>query len=449
MIDRRSDEASLPRTTHGPREVASDPGALDEEFLYHLSRGSEFLIANQVVEAKEELEKALSYRPLDARSQDLLASVYFRLGVYPRAIEIWQNLVTTHGDDVALRVNLGLALLKTAQPELALTQLARAVARDPHHERAWRYVGLAEWRVGNLDRAREAFLRGGQASMARRMEEMLGSSSGHVSGQEATPYIESRLSLAPSAIRPPFEEAQVPVVITDSSVASLSLQPAPLPSMSPADLAPEAPVRDRPPTIAPRGSVRPEPGPDDRELFALTHDGQLIATPHRALASRRSGLRVLVGRPSDEPIRRQARGGAPTDAPPLGEQDPLYRFSGQRALHFAPPPSERFELRRVSGDVLFVLERSLFAFDGALEHESGMLPGSAAGVGPSAQVVQLRGQGVVVLRVERPLRTLQLEESDEVQVLQAALVGWSGHLFPSADDERWVVLRGSGTVHVA
>lgn len=438
MSERRSDDTfSPPWTKSGPREVASDPGALDEEFLYHLSRGSEFLIANQVVEAKEELERALAYRPLDARSQDLLASVYFRLGVYPRAIEIWQNLVTTHGDDTALRVNLGLALLKTAQPELALTHLAKAVARDPHHERAWRYVGLAEWRVGNLDRAREAFLRGGQASMARRMEEMLGSSPGNLAVQDAVPYIEgTRLSLAPSAIRPSTEDGP-----PAAAVIVTSLAPAPLPSMAPAELAPEAP-RARAST-PPRAPLAAEAPPDPRgDVFALTHDGLLIATPHRALASRKSGLRVMVGQSPEETLARED-GGA------LGEQDPFFRFAGQRALHFAPSSSERFELRRVSDGPLHVLERALFAFDAALAHRTSMLSGPGAGVGPSARVVQLSGEGLAVLRVERPLGTLLLPAADETRVLAHALVAWSGHFTVSAEDERWVILRGSGTIHHA
>ncbi|MCU0676412.1 MAG: hypothetical protein MUE69_26920, partial [Myxococcota bacterium] len=57
-----------------------------------LYRGSTMLLHDQIVEAKEELERALALQPQDAKSQDLLAGVYFRLGVYPRAIEIWRRL---------------------------------------------------------------------------------------------------------------------------------------------------------------------------------------------------------------------------------------------------------------------------------------------------------------------------------------------------------------------
>lgn len=483
MSDGRSDETQTPRGRSqklGPREVArADPDALEEEFLYHLSRGSEFLIANEVVQAKEELERALSYRPLDARSQDLLASVYFRLGVYPRAIEIWNALVHSHGEDVALRVNLGLALLKTAQPELALSHLARAVAKDPAHERAWRYVGLAEWRVGNLDRAREAFLRGGQASMARRMEEMLGSSSTSSAGSEAAPYIESaRLSLAPPALVPsapdppaivstPSEDAPEEVadavpygdpagsLRAERMIAGLSVPPAPSPTrrtlapapfaaLPPAELTPSAPARvSSPPGALSAESMAGEP------TFAATHDGLLVLRPWRPILARRSRLRAVVGELPVDVVRR-ADGPPGSIGEPLGHQDPFHRLAGQRALHYSPfgSPSggngERFELLSLEDELFSVLERALFAFDEQLAFACRDL---TATTGPSLPLVELRGTGTCALVVERIPTKLVVREADEVRVGAQALVGWTGRLVPSVVEERWVSLRGEGVVY--
>src|SRR5688572_14235254 len=162
----------------GPSSLPDAPTHADEEFLYHLYRGSELLMEDRVVEAKEELELALRVQPQDAKGQDLLAGVYFRLGVYPRAIEIWNGLVGAYARDSTLRVNLALALLKTGQPGDALDHLHTALQIEPDHDRAWGYLGLVHWRLGRFNEAREAFLRGGQASMARRMEEVLASTSG-------------------------------------------------------------------------------------------------------------------------------------------------------------------------------------------------------------------------------------------------------------------------------
>src|SRR5690606_1269815 len=107
-------------------------------------------------------------------SQDLLAGVYFRLGVYPRSIEIWERLVAAYPKEPTLRVNLALVLFKTGQADDATRHLYAALRVQPDHARAWGYLGLIAWRRGRLDDARDAFLRGGQASMARRMEEEMG-----------------------------------------------------------------------------------------------------------------------------------------------------------------------------------------------------------------------------------------------------------------------------------
>src|SRR3954454_21001081 len=88
-----------------------------EDFLFHLYRGSELLQDNRVHEAKEELEQALRLQPRDAKGQDLLAVVYFRLGLYPRSIEIYEELYREFPRDAALTQNLSLCYLKTGQPE--------------------------------------------------------------------------------------------------------------------------------------------------------------------------------------------------------------------------------------------------------------------------------------------------------------------------------------------
>src|SRR3954449_6933332 len=85
-------------------EIPSDLS--NEDFLFHLYRGSELLQDNRVHEAKQELEQALSMQPRDAKGQDLLAIVYFRLGLYPRAIAIYESLINMYPQSGTPRVNL-------------------------------------------------------------------------------------------------------------------------------------------------------------------------------------------------------------------------------------------------------------------------------------------------------------------------------------------------------
>ncbi|NUP12150.1 MAG: tetratricopeptide repeat protein [Polyangiaceae bacterium] len=143
-----------------------------EDFLFHLYRGSELLQDDRVHEAKQELENALALQPRDAKGQDLLAIVYFRLGLYPRAIAIYTELIQAFPDATTPRINLALCYLKTGQPSSARAELEHVIQRDPHHSRAWGYLGLAFQRLGDAERAVAAFQAGGHHVMARRLTEL-------------------------------------------------------------------------------------------------------------------------------------------------------------------------------------------------------------------------------------------------------------------------------------
>ncbi|MGC4063166.1 MAG: tetratricopeptide repeat protein [Polyangiaceae bacterium] len=150
----------------------SDPpsvGIAGEDFLYHLSRGSELLKENQVGPAKEALELALSLQPQDVRGQGLLGVTYFRLGLYPRAIDIYQKLVFACPDAIPPKINLALCYVKTGQHHAARELLEQVVQLEPTHQRAWGYLGLTFQFLHDFAKAHVAFERAGQTGMAERM----------------------------------------------------------------------------------------------------------------------------------------------------------------------------------------------------------------------------------------------------------------------------------------
>ncbi|WP_394828905.1 tetratricopeptide repeat protein [Pendulispora albinea] len=174
-VGRRSPRSLSPerRASTLPRSDRSrDPAG--EEFLFHLFRGSELLQDSRVHEAKEELEQALQLQPRDPKGQDLLAVVYFRIGHYPRAIQIYEQLKHDHPGRTSLSLNLALCYLKTGQAQRAREELEEVVTVSPEHRRAWGYLGLAYERLGDYDKAELAFERGGHTAMARRMTERRG-----------------------------------------------------------------------------------------------------------------------------------------------------------------------------------------------------------------------------------------------------------------------------------
>lgn len=412
-----------------------DETPANEDFLFHLSRGSELLMENRVVEAKEQLETALSFQPRDAQSQDLLAGVYFRLGVYDTAITIWSSLLEDFPNDPTLHVNMGLALFKTGQPEQAREYLERALELEPDHERSWGYLGLVHWRLGRLDAAREAFLRGGQLSMARRMEEQ--SSVGELEApvfeeatedrvedadvsamKDAASEAEERLSGASVTLSVEHERPRHPtgswkVVETGadhvprrraSSHGALAIGPATLES-----------VAERWALSLPEGTP-----------LAVGPEGQLLVQAEGAVHSRMTNLRAVRGTVNTELVPRSFRGRE--DREVLGgDAEPIRRWHGPVAAVMAPEPGVRFHALTVSSDHLYVREELVAAFDDRVGYESGRLPLA----GEPAVLLSFHGEGVVVLRLPRQPSGLEVRSDGEVRVDPSALVGWTGRLFPS------------------
>lgn len=449
--------------THTPRRREPTETALDEDFLYHLSRGSDFLIENRVVQAKEELERALSFRPEDAKSQDLLAGVYFRLGVYPRAIEIWSRLVRSHTDDATLRVNLGLALLKTGQPEDAKLHLDRAIELEPEHARAWGYLGLVHWRMGKLDEARDAFSRGGQASMARRMEELVAESTEELGGAapasvpdvHASEIAAVRTSAGAAIDR--LERSEAPLVVEPSG-ASAQRKPSGTWKVTEAGTDP-IPRTSRPPTPMSADAPMALGGlldwwapsiPADQPLV-VTPNGSLVMSSRTAVHARGTQVRALRGAPSRATILRRFRRASEEI---LGDEEPILRWEGEVLAVLGPRSGERFQALRIEEDLLYVVERFVEAFDDRVSFESGRLPQHAG----EARLMQFRGSGTIVLRLPRAPTALPIATGIDARVAPEALVGWTGRLFPveapgdgaSAESsqlvERGLVLRGEGTL---
>jgi hypothetical protein len=457
------DDSTTPRTGSTSPTAREGDAAWDEDFLYHLSRGSDLLISNRMVEAKEELERALAYRPQDAKGQDLLAGAYFRLGVYPRAIEIWSRLVRVHPDDVTLRVNLGLALLKTGQPDDALAHLARALELEPEHARAWGYVGLVQWRLGRLDAARDAFSRGGQISMARRMEELVASSPGDLAAPTSLPPPEpsdtqrAALRTTADAAIDRLTQETAPLVLEDAGEAARTREDRPSGQWKvvEAGTAP-IPKTAQPRRPMPADAPMPLPGlldwwaasiPPEQPLV-VTASGALLLATKAALHSRAGTLRALRGQARKAVVQRRYRRG-PDEV--LGDDDPILRWDGDLFAMIGQRPGERFQALSIEEDLVYVVERYVQAFDDRVTFESGRLPVHAG----ADRLIQFRGTGTIVLRLPRPPTAIPVKSGEDVRVAPASLLGWTGRLFPvdaaaerrvAADDGATLGLRGDGTL---
>ncbi len=454
-----------------------------EDFLFHLYRGSELLQDGRVHEAKSELETALTHSPSDAKSQHLLGVVYFRLGLYPRAIAIYERLVRSHPTAIEPRVNLALSYLKTGQPALARSELERVVDLAPSHTRAWGYLGLAFQRLGDSVRAREAYGRGGHDHMARRLTDPAQAMPAYTIPPDAPSVVATELqpatgddaadSEAPAGgLRAAPADDRRPTAVSGSWTAvDLGLEPLPsLPSLGAsfhagrASSSPPAPAASSPPprpTVPPGLPPPPDLGPASgspttrrpldvtaptpaaellrdrlivfpRDLPVCRHaTGVVIVQAQERFAARLGLVRALALAPDATvtPLERRARGR--TLGEPLGGPlAPLFEIAGRSEVVLSPPVGRSLRPVTLSeARPLHVREDLVAGFEPGVAYENARL---ALGDGDSASMVLLRGTGTVVLALPESAATIEVTEARPLIARGASILGWLGRVIPHA-----------------
>ncbi len=403
--------------------LQDSPAAGDEEFLYHLYRGSDLLQDGKINDAKEALERALGFQPKDVKGQDLLACVYFRLGVYPRAIEIYRKLIAEHPREPVLRVNLAVVFLKTGQPEEALADLRAAIEVQPDHPRALSYLGLVYQRLGDHERARESYLRAGLVHMARRMGAAIEAESGGRTAEDAL-RDESRRRDVGSVADKAFQEIDAednPFLLEAERTAPSSK--AAWHATEPGGEAMRAPPAPEP---APPLAVAPPQGAPAFEPAGLHVDasGALVVPVSGTVHARVSPLLLFEGALDFEPARRRARGRDREDL--FGEADGLVHVvRGRGRLVLAAAGATHLVLQ-LEDEMAYVREECLAAFTDDLAWENGQI---ATPAGMALRLASFRGTGTVAIRAAGAVRRLSVRV-DGVTVDPAAIVGWTGRLLP-------------------
>ncbi len=444
-----------------------------EDFLFHLYRGSELLQDNRVHDAKAELEQALSLQPSDPKGQDLLGIVYFRLGLYPRAIAIYEQLIKLHPDALEPRINLALSYLKTGQPAQARFELEKVVEQSPGHSRAWGYLGLAFQRLGDYERASYAFQAGGHDTMARRLVEMAASGGAlpltpealspgparaemrRVAG-EALTEIEREIPFQPDepealdiprapaagtwqAVEPgreaphPQPQGREPAGPLMPSIAPPGVEPhraphaqfAASPLSGPLPFASQAHVAPRLPADTARSALLVFP----RDLPVSLHpSGLVLVQVAGGFATRLEAVRSIayaVGQQSSV-LHRRARGRM-LDEPLGGAASPLVELAGKVELALGPAVGHRLWPIALEEEPLYLREEALYGFEAAVIYENGRLP---VGDGDSIPMVQLRGPGTVVASVPLEVAALEVTEGRSTALRALAVLGWIGRVVP-------------------
>jgi len=357
---------------------------LDEEFVYHLSRGSDLLSRGEAAEARRSLQRAAQLRPKDGKVLGLLGQACYRMGQFDAAAEAYGRLVDDNPAEVAARVNLGLAQLKARRFPEAEKQFRIALDLNPDHKKAMGYLGLAHFESGDFRGAREWFDRAGSLMMVARCDEVLAAG-----------------EALPAAPPPAAVEEPEPEPIRDP--------PVPVPVEPANGLG----------AYAARRTVR-IPG----ESFAV--EGRVLSITVRGeMLARLDGLFAVQGTLALTPEMKRFRG-KPTDRP-FGEGAALvHRATGEGALLYRATGSV-FTTVDLAGEAGYFREEAVFALEEPVGFENGRV---ASKHSRDVNLVHLRGSGRFLLRTSGEPVALEVTKAAPLRVPVDSLIGWTGAVTP-------------------
>jgi hypothetical protein len=418
-----------------------DPGdEIDDDFLYHLYQGGDLLRANRVVEAKDHLEKAFMIKPANPRGQNLLGLVYFKLGLFHRAIEIYRDLVQRFPQDPTLWVNLAMVHVKTDQLDEAERELMQAVSLSPEHTSANRYLGLVLARKGETEAAKEHFVKAG----VKNVEQLIVSQAG-----EELP--EQRQEEIRQAQRQALAE------VADQGFRELEASEIPFRSAGPGSKQTSAPP---PGSTEDVGRVVEEQWqtqeagreagspPDAAAGFALV-DGKLEIRC-RGLVHCRVGMLSWVE--GDLRFRHIAKrfGGQETRHLFDRAERAIVAVEGDGLLRLEPAEGQIMSLFDNAGESGYFLEELVVAFGDTPSWENGRLPSAGGGDLP---IFHLFSKARLVLGCSGPIVRRPVQGGHKIRLKADRLVGWLGNLVPrlyEAEpplvDELWIELSGDGEI---
>ncbi len=165
------------------------------------------------------------------------------------------------------------------------------------------------------------------------------------------------------------------------------------------------------------------------EGLALAVNGELLA--------RLSGLVAVVGGVDGQPEQRRNRGRAIEKS--FGEgANQLQRLKGHGTMYLEVGKAI-FQAIDLNDDGAYLREERVFAFEEAVAFENGRL--SAEGI--TIDMVHLKGNGAVLLKLDAPLKAIGVPPGSPLKVPLARLVGWYGQVTP-----RLRVFVGQATVEL-
>lgn len=387
----------------------ADDETIDTDFVHRLVRGADLLQAGDADQSRVMLERALQLRPNNERGQNLLALSYFKLGQLDQAENIYRTLSLAHPEDAALRVNLGLVLLKKGREDDAIALFETALELAPDHRKAQNYIGLAHMQKQDFATAKEWFDLSGNTQMSERMSATLVGETPHASEEAAR--------RGPGGDDARFSPAEAtPIAPSGHWMATLS----------PAPQQTHPPVERRAPELAAFTLAQRFDSPlaEEAPAFSVTN-AMVVVSVAGELFSRTDGLLASFGNLDFKPEFKRFRGRV-TDKPFGDAERRVMRVTGAGQLWIALN-GRQFQTVEIGDEAAYFREDALFGFEESLLFENGRVPSRHSS---DLQLVHLRGQGLALIVSKHPPRAVEIRKDEPCRLPLDVLLGWHGNVAP-------------------
>jgi len=395
----------------------------NQEFERAVTDGSDALQRGHAGGARLLLEKALRFKPRNQRARNLLGLSLFKLGELEKAEAIYRGLIEDHPADPTLRVNLGLVFLKLGAANEAVRCFETTLDLSPEHRKAQNYLGLALAQKGEVAKAREWFLKAGNAAMAQRMEHQLAATPLRDVAQKAQDTLEEARPFKAATDEKPGSTERVPVSTWVATAPATAMPIGRLAlSQSGAVAANESPEVDEPSALAEYTTTRKLSLPSREGGFGIGLTEVLIQVRGEML-TRLDGLVASWGQLSLKPELKRFRG-RPTDKP-FGEgARRMLRAAGEGRFVISRE-NRVFTALELGDEPAYFREEVLFAFEESIVFENGRVPSKS---GHDLHLVHVRGRGKLLLVTVGAPKAVELTRGEPLRIPMDQLVGWHGPL---------------------
>ncbi|HEY4717330.1 MAG TPA: tetratricopeptide repeat protein [bacterium] len=402
----------------------------DTPFDQHFKNARKFLQNNNLVEAKDELEAALTIKPNDDRALNLIGMVFFKLEDLQKAVDIFKQLIKRNSNVSTLYTNIGLAYIKMEQYDKSIPELKKALEMDKTNSNTHNYLGLAYSKIGEFELAKQEFELGKSPKMVEKMEQKIK----EVMNKAALPAdIKEKLQEEEAKILASQPE-ELPKEIQEQQKQEETQE---VKSPQEKESPPGASATEKPEETAPTapfaGISTLEEITNNAELKASDIEGVkilnekllVIGVNNSTAFSKLSDTLAIYGELKFSPELKRFKG-KETKAVFGSKENPIQRIHGTGRILLTLSNSKP-QIFKIEDGHIFISEPKLLSFYGNFEWENGRIQTEGA---EDLNLVHFWGKGVIVLETKGELISMTSTVQRVLTVDLLSLLGWYGKLIP-------------------